>query len=938
MSEKSLQKKIEKLEKILVEKEKQLNRSQKNETKFREIFEKANDGIFLWELDEKGMPGRCIEVNEVACEKLGYSKEEILSLTPFEIKSMDSVLKIPAIMEELHRNSRARFTINNKSKDGESIPVEINSHLFELDNKKVILSITRDLRERFETEEALKTSEERLKLALDGTKAGLWDWNISTGEKFYSRQWSDMLGYEPEDLKNKDSFWESLVHPDDYKNVVQLLHSHLEGNSDQYIAEYRILAKSGDWKWILDSGKVVERDETGKPLRAAGTHLDISQRKMIEEQILQSEHKFKAIFDYANDAIFLMDGEKFIDCNQKTVEIFGYSKEEILGKKPYDLSPLLQPGGEDSKHAARGKIKDALNGKPQFFEWTHQRADKTYIDVEVSLNRISVNEKTLIQAIVHDITHRKEAERALYERTMQYESFIRNSLVGIWRVEFKQPIPITLPDREIAERILSNGYFSECNDAFLEMYNSNSRDDFIGRSIRGGSVDNEKSLKRLEIFVKNGFKIVLIDNEEYDKNGKLKFFRNSYIGFVEDEYLLWMWGVQIDITEQRRLETQFRQSQKMEAVGMLAGGIAHDFNNLLTVINGYSEIIISRIDKENPIHKHINSIKTAGERAATLTGQLLAFSRKQILQPKVLKLNTIVRNLEKMLKRLIREDITLTTELCPSLWSIKSDPGQLEQILINLIVNARDAMPEGGNLIIETKNIVLDEKFIDLHPGSKTGSFVVLSIKDTGIGMDKETQLRIFEPFFTTKEKATSTGLGLATVYGIVKQSNGYISVDSEPGKGSTFSMYLPRVSGGKYEDIKETTETDISFKDLKGTETILVVEDEERVLQVVSDTLSSLGYTVLEAANGDHASFIFEETDGPIHMVLTDVIMPKLNGQELVELLQADRPDLKVLFMSGYTDDAILQHGVLGKNTNFIHKPFTPRDLALKVRDVLDG
>ncbi len=938
MSEERLQKKIEELQRIIADKEKQLVCSQKNETKFREIFEKANDGIFLWEIDEYGMPGKCIEVNEIACESLGYTRDEILGMTALEIKSMDSLEKIPSIMEELHRNSRVNFIINNKSKDGHSIPVEINSHFFDLDNKKVILSITRDLSERSRAEEALRISEERLKFALDGTKAGLWDWNIVAGEIFYSRQWSEMLGYEPEDMKQKEGFWESLVHPDDYKNVTGLLKNHLEGNSDQYTAEYRLLTKNRDWKWILDSGKVVERDENGKPMRAVGTHLDISQRKMIEEQILQSEYKFKAIFDYANDAIFLMDGEKFVDCNQKTVEIFGYSKEEILGKKPYELSPLLQPNGEDSKQAARKKIQEALEDRPQYFEWTHQKNNKSYIDVEVSLNRITVNGKTLIQAIVHDITNRKEAERALYERTMQYESFIRNSLVGIWRVEFKQPIPITLPDRDIAERILSNGYFSECNDAFLEMYHSNSRDDFIGRPIRGGSVDNEKSLKRLELFVKNGFKIVLIDNEEYDKNGKLKYFRNSYIGFVEEEYLLWMWGVQIDITEQRRLETQFRQSQKMEAVGMLAGGIAHDFNNLLTVINGYSEIILSRIDNDNPIHKHINSIKTAGERAATLTGQLLAFSRKQILQPKVLNLNTIVRNLERMLKRLIREDITLTTKLFPSLWSIKSDPGQLEQILINLIVNARDAMPDGGNLVIETNNVVLDEIFVDLHPGSKIGSFVVLSVQDTGIGIEKETQLRIFEPFFTTKEKATSTGLGLATVYGIVKQSNGYISVDSEPGKGSTFSMFLPRVTGGNSEDITEKIEIDISFKDLNGTETILVVEDEERVLQVVSDTLSSLGYTVLEAANGDHASFIFEETDAPIDLILTDVIMPKLNGQELVELLQSSRPDLKVLFMSGYTDDAILQHGVLKKNTNFIHKPFTPKELALKVRNVLDS
>jgi signal transduction histidine kinase/CheY-like chemotaxis protein len=383
---------------------------------------------------------------------------------------------------------------------------------------------------------------------------------------------------------------------------------------------------------------------------------------------------------------------------------------------------------------------------------------------------------------------------------------------------------------------------------------------------------------------------------------------------------------------EREKEEQLRQSQKMEAVGQLAGGIAHDFNNLLTAITGYSELTLRRLQAEDPLYRNIVEIKKAGERAASLTRQLLAFSRKQVLQPKVLALNSIISDVEKMLSRLIGEDIELRTVLEPQIGNIKADPGQIEQVLLNLAVNARDAMPHGGKLTIETGNVYLDEGYADQHLAVNPGHYVMLSVSDTGTGMDEKTQARIFEPFFTTKEAGKGTGLGLSTVYGIVKQSGGNIWVYSEVGQGTSFKVYLPRVDEGA-QDYKRSAEPEDA---LQGTEMILLAEDEEMVRKLAREVLEMYGYKVLEAANGGAALLICERHEEPIDLLITDVIMPEMGGRELATRLSQIRPEMKVLYMSGYTDDAIVHRGVLDEDANFIQKPFSPQTLASKVREVL--
>jgi nitrogen-specific signal transduction histidine kinase len=386
--------------------------------------------------------------------------------------------------------------------------------------------------------------------------------------------------------------------------------------------------------------------------------------------------------------------------------------------------------------------------------------------------------------------------------------------------------------------------------------------------------------------------------------------------------------------EKAALAEQFRLSQRMEAIGRLAGGIAHDFNNLMTVISGYSQLSLLELKEGDKLKENIEEVQRATQRATDLTRQLLAFGRRQIMDMKVIDLNILLQDLDKMLRRVIGEDIQLVTLLADDLGRVKTDPGQIEQVILNLAVNARDAMPSGGKLILETENVDLDQGYARAHVGVTPGPYVMFSMTDTGCGMSPEVKEHIFEPFFTTKEKGKGTGLGLSTVYGIVKQSGGNIWAYSEPDRGATFKIYLPRVD----EPLKEIRERVLSEEIPRGSETILAVEDEEKVRKLAVQILKSQGYTVLEASHGEEAMKVAKEHGGDgIHLLLTDVVMPGMSGSELAKSLGLLLPKMKVLYMSGYTDNAIVHHGVLEEGVNYIQKPFTVDALARKVREVLD-
>ncbi len=479
-----------------------------------------------------------------------------------------------------------------------------------------------------------------------------------------------------------------------------------------------------------------------------------------------------------------------------------------------------------------------------------------------------------------------------------------------------------------------NGNIIFVNDSFIKTYGYE-KEELIGQSIN----KFHPSTNPRQIF-KPIIEKTLKENWEGELTAKRKsgdvfsiYIRTSPV-MDENGKPIVIIGVARDITEKKLLEDQLRQSQKMEAIGQLAGGIAHDFNNLLTVIEGYTELLFSSILETEPAYNFTKQIKKASDRATALTRQLLAFSRRQILQPKNIDLNVLVTDMGVLLKRLIGEDIELSTVLNPEIGSIKADRSQMEQVLMNLAVNARDAMPEGGQLIIETSKVSLDAQFEWHHSGLLKGNYVVLSISDTGVGMDEETKEHVFEPFFTTKEKAKGTGLGLATVYGIVKQSGGHIWVDSQKGKGTTFKIYLPMIKSRK-----KSSKTDSPISENKsGTETILVVEDEFMVRELVCDSLKNSGYTILEASNGKEAIEIFNNNSKKIDLILTDVIMPSMSGRKMVEILQEKYPGINALYMSGYTDDAIIKHGVLEPGMAYIQKPFSPKALIQKVQEVLEG
>jgi two-component system cell cycle sensor histidine kinase/response regulator CckA len=508
---------------------------------------------------------------------------------------------------------------------------------------------------------------------------------------------------------------------------------------------------------------------------------------------------------------------------------------------------------------------------------------------------------------------RNRAERALREHELRYRLIVDATFDGIV--------------------ISQNGFIKDANPGYCRMFGYE-REELIGRSVFDLVADESRTMvtEKIRAGISGGYDVIGVR-----KDGSRFTFDTVVRVHGQGDHQIRVAALR-DTTAQRRLEEQYRQSQKMEAVGRLAGGVAHDFNNLLTVILGYADMLLTserRDDEESRDRAdQLQAVRDAGENAASLTQQLLAFSRQQVLRPQVLSLNSIVTSTEKLLRRVIGEDIKLQSKQSDDLRPIEADPGQLSQVLMNLAVNARDAMPNGGMLIIETSNIDLDADYALIYPNVTPGLYVQLSVSDSGIGMDEETQRRIFEPFFTTKELGKGTGLGLASVYGIVQQSGGHIWVYSELGMGTTFKVYFPAVE--QTADLEVFPEP--AQRPLRGTETILIAEDAGAVRELSKTVLESYGYHVLIADNGPKALDVARQYVGHIDLLLTDVVMPGMNGRELAETMGNSNEGLKVLFMSGYTNDAVLQRGILGPGMTLLQKPFTPTILARAVRDVLDG
>ncbi len=633
-----------------------------------------------------------------------------------------------------------------------------------------------------------------------------------------------------------------------------------------------------------------------------------------EQALRESEAFTRSVVYSAVDGIIAIDETGLIrSFNPAAEKLFGHAADEVIGRNVSLLMPA--PWGEEHDGCVQRYL---TSHKPRIIgigrEVIALRKDGTTFPAELAISEMVLPDRRIFTGIVRDISQRKQAEEALREANTTLRAVIETSPLAICTTDLQGNIKTWNP---AAERMFGWTGAELIGHPF-PMVPEGKWDEFLAGldAARRGEVFSGVERRRVN---KSGAPVDIAI-----WNAPLRDREGSVTGVL---------SVIADVSEQRRLEQQLLQATKMEAIGRLAGGVAHDFNNILTVIAGYAEMIAERAAQDEETSADIGEILKASDHASALTNQLLVFSRHRVSNPESLDLNEIVTHLEKMLRRVIGEDVRLITYAEPGLGAIRADPAQIEQVILNLAVNARDAMPHGGTLLIETAGVELDAAYARTHVGVVPGDYVMLAVSDTGTGMDAETRSRIFEPFFTTKEKGKGTGLGLSTVYGIVKQAGGEIWVYSEPGRGTTFKMYFPHAGVPPAAEVALTTEPVV-----QGAETVLVVEDEAGVRRLVSNVLAGQGYRILEAPGPLEALRVCEQHPEPIHLLLTDVVMPHMSGRDLADRAAALRPDLRILYMSGYTDNVMVHHGIFEAGAPFIQKPFTPGLLARKVRQVLDG
>ena len=632
----------------------------------------------------------------------------------------------------------------------------------------------------------------------------------------------------------------------------------------------------------------------------------------MRRRLFEREELFRLISDNAADMIAVvdMDGNRIYN-SQSYSRVLGYDEDELKHSSSFeqvhpDDREMVRKAAEDARRTGIGRTLE--------YRIRHKDGSWRVLESTASVIRTPRGEPQKLVIVNRDITERKEAAESLRQSESGFRSMVEDAPYGIFRCH-------------------SNGKLLSANPAFQRMLRYDHPDELLQTNLVEDVFDSPSEFQKLKNLVDDGkeFKDVAVELRRKDGNKITVRCRGRSV--TDPEGLPSFDVFAEDVTEKRILERQLQMAAKMEAVGRLSGGVAHDFNNLLGVIIGYSQLFKRKLDPQSPLREHAEEIEKAGQRAAALTRQLLAFSRQQVLTPAVLNLNDLVAEMLKMLPRLIGEDIAVSTSLAADLGRVKADHGQVEQVIMNLAVNARDAMPSGGQLRIETANRELDQGYVRHHPGARPGQYVMLSVVDSGTGIDAETLAHIFEPFFTTKELGKGTGLGLATVYGVVKQSEGYVWVDSELGKGASFQIFLPRV--------EEEQTAQVPMKTLEGqgagaSETILLVEDSEPLRKLTRSFLESHGFDVLVAQNGEEAIDVEARTSKKIHLLLTDVVMPGINGRVLAERLHLKQREMKVLYISGYTDSFIAIHGVLERGMTLLNKPYTEDELVQKVRETL--
>ncbi len=884
-------------------------------TYFRRLFDSSPEGILLHDDSDT-----IIDCNQGFQHLFQYSREEVVGrktndlIVPEDRHGEATGLSLQAWEKGMVQSETVR-----KRKDGSLVPVSILGVTIKLDENKIgIYAIYRDITDQKLTEQALRASEERFRSLFEQMVIGMYrttpDGRILMANPALLR----MLGYASFQELSRNNL-ETMGFETTYTRAE--FKERMERDGQAFGLEFAWRKRDGTVLYVRESARVI-RDTEGHVLYYEGTAEDITEHKQAEQALRESESRNRAILDALPDLMFIQNADGvYLDYHASDPGLLFVPPEIFLGKNmrevlPPELSARFAKLFELLWETGVTQVLEyplRLSGEARFFE-----------------ARIAAFGPDRVLSLVRDITARKQAESALQQHEREVSTLL-DSLPAY--AYFKRAGSVYVAaNRKFCEAVgcpQSKIAGKSDYDLFPRELAEKYRTDDARMVIAGETlwVGEEEMVDRGRRFVVETRKVPVKDE------------KGTVVGLI---------GLGFDITERKELEEQLLQSQKMEAVGRLAGGVAHDFNNILTAIMGYSDVLLEKLPPEDPLRRFPEGILETVDRASNLTNQLLAFSRRQDVQPEVLSLNDVVADMERMLRRLIGEDVELISDLEPALGPVKADPVQLEQVLLNLVVNARDAMspgaggPGGGRLTIKTSNEELDADYVRRHVGLEPGPYVLLSVTDTGRGMVPEVLAHLFEPFFTTKDKGKGTGLGLSTVYGLVKQTGGHIEVESAPGAGATFRVFLPRHTvgpGGRGEEASRSPVPEAEpVRTLQGTETILVVEDDEGVRRRACEILQGYGYVVREAGHGEEALAVAKEHPGPIHLLVADVVMPQVSGPELARRLAPSRLEMKVLFISGYTDGELAPYGVLKEGTSLLRKPFKPEALARRVRALLDA
>ncbi|MCI0681544.1 MAG: PAS domain S-box protein [Gemmataceae bacterium] len=890
------------------------------------LFDNAPEAMLV--ADRAGM---ILEANPAACQLHGWPREQLLGVNFIDLAEVEcrpelAFVCLPAPLGERAHALRCTWMSANGA-----VPVELHVSAIEWLGEAAVLVRLRSIRESLRLEQELRRSEKRFRALFDSNPAPMWVCDAQTlaflavnqaALQHYGFTRAEFLRMTVRDLSPVAPATD--VPEDGGADAAAVAAAAADGSSGHAPDQ----SPCRRCQHITKDGTIIDVETTAHTLpygdRKAWLVLitDVTQRLQAERALREQQALLENIIAHIPGAVFWKDRNGvYLGCNDNNARDLGRkSPAEVIGLTDFDM-PFSRAEAEFYRDCDR-KVMQARQPLLNIEEPQHRPdgSEAVLLTSKVPLHD-DAGQVIGVLGVYTDITERKRAEQLVEQRERLFRAVIEAAgAVPYTRNYLTDQFDYIGPG---IESLL--GYRPE--ELTPDVWQSLAQEVILPGRTQGCSAAEASAL-----FRQNPSVSWHSDVRVRTKSGEERWLFNAAVKMLDARgEVVSAWGLLQDITERRRIDEQLRQSQKMEAIGRLAGGIAHDFNNLLTVINGYGDLVLRQLPPDDPYYEPVQQMVAAGGRAAKLTGQLLAFSRKAILAPRVLDLHNVVADMKAMLRRLIGEDIELeTTTHGPAM--VKADPGHVEQIILNLVINARDAMPQGGKMAIELCNVELDEAYARTQPDAVPGHYVMLTVTDTGIGMDKATQARIFEPFFSRKGDK-GTGLGLATVYGAVRQNGGHITVASEPGRGASFKVYLPRLHEPSREDAGALPRAALP----RGTETVLLAEDEQAVRDLAGRVLSQCGYHVLAATDGGEAMHLAQRYTGQIDLLLTDVVMPKLGGRELAASLQKLHPHLKVIYLSGYTDDAVIRHGILEHDVPFVQKPFAPLALAARVREVLD-